>query len=168
MSTGRISPVLCSFTHSSLSLAGSTFRSSWSTSSTVWNEENKNPNVKGTLQAESHCSDRQSSCGHACTASADKWELHVHETGWTRQVWMCSTVVRGEEGDLKKQRQVFCARQPLTPVLHLTPNTTALSQRAFPILQYLINGQFLIGKIYIYTPFSNSEAIQHLPCTNTE
>lgn len=35
MSTGRMLPVLCSRTHSSLSLAGSTFRSSWSTGSTV-------------------------------------------------------------------------------------------------------------------------------------
>ena len=35
MSTGRMLPVLCSLTHSSLSLAGSTFRSSWSTGSTV-------------------------------------------------------------------------------------------------------------------------------------
>lgn len=174
MSTGRISPVLCSFTHSSLSLAGSTFRSSWSTSSTVWNEENKNPNVKGTLQAESHCSDMQRSCGHACTASADKWELHVHETGWTRQVWMCSTVVRGEEGDLKKQRQVFCARQQpgslwlLFCTLHQTQLHWVSVHSPYLISPYLINGQFLIGKIHIYTPFSNSEAIQHLPCTNME
>lgn len=35
MSMGRMSPVLCSFTQSSLSLAGSTFCSSWSTGSTV-------------------------------------------------------------------------------------------------------------------------------------
>lgn len=36
MSTGRTSPVLFSFTHSSRSLAGSTFCSSWSTGSTTW------------------------------------------------------------------------------------------------------------------------------------
>lgn len=52
MSTGRISPVLCSFTHNSLSLAGSTFRSNWSTSSTVWNKQNKNQNVKGAFQVD--------------------------------------------------------------------------------------------------------------------
>lgn len=52
MSTGRISPVLCSLTHNSLSLAGSTFRSNWSTSSTVWNKQNKNQNVNGTFQVD--------------------------------------------------------------------------------------------------------------------
>lgn len=42
ISTGRTSPVLLSFTHSSLSLAGSTFWSSWSTGSTVcWTHEGR-------------------------------------------------------------------------------------------------------------------------------
>lgn len=49
---------------------------------------------------QSHCSDMQSSCGHAYTASADKWELHIHDSGWTRQVWMCSLVVSRVDGDL--------------------------------------------------------------------
>lgn len=134
MSTGRISPVLCSFTHSSLSLAGSTFRSNWSTSSTVWKEENKNPNVKGTLQAGSHCCDMQSSCGHASTASPGKWELHKHENGWTRQVWTCST----EDGDSTwRSRDRFPVPGSSQAAwlgsckLHLTPNTTVLSKRAF-------------------------------------
>lgn len=174
MSTGRISPVLCSFTHSSLSLAGSTFRSNWSTSSTVWNEENKNPNVKAHFR-QSHCSDMQSSCGHANTASADKWELHVHETGWTRQVWMCSLVVSREEGDLTwRSRDRFPVPGSSQAASDSCPAICTLHQTQLywvcmhPILYYLINSQLLTRKrnIYIHTSFSNSETIQYLPSTN--
>lgn len=41
ISTGRTSPVLFSFTHSSLSLPGSTFCSSWSTGSTIYRHINR-------------------------------------------------------------------------------------------------------------------------------
>lgn len=54
---------------------------------------------------QSHCSDMQSSWRHAYTASADKWELHVHEPWWTRQVWMRSLVVGREQGDLTRSRE---------------------------------------------------------------
>lgn len=172
MSTGRISPVLCSFTHSSLSLAGSTFRSNWSTSSTVWKEENKNPNVKGTLQAESHCSDMQSGCGHAYTASAGKGELHVQETGWTRQVWTCSLVV--SRGDLTwRSRDRFPvpgssqAASDSSPVLQSARYTKHdCTQSAYTpyILIFDKRPVFNKEKIYIYSLFqqwNNSASSLH-------
>lgn len=172
MSTGRISPVLCSFTHSSLSLAGSTFRSNWSTSSTVWNEENKNPNVKAhfrqsllwhaeQLWACQHCICRQMRA--ACAWDwMDKTGLNVQPCGKQR---------RGRL-NMKKQRQVSCARQQpgslwlLSCNLHLTPNTTVLNLHAPHIVIFDKQPAFNKEKKYIYTYFlfqqwNNSVSSQH-------
>lgn len=156
MSTGRISPVLCSFTHSSLSLAGSTFRSNWSTSSTVWKEEKQESKCQG------HTSSREALLWHAeqlwaclhCTCrqgrAAHTWEW-MDKTGLNVQPW--GKHRRGLTWGSRDRFPVPGSSQAawiLSCHLHLTPNTTVLSQHAF---KYLINGQFLIRKIHIYTPF---------------
>lgn len=109
MSTGRILPVLCSLTHSSLSLAGSTFRSSWSTGSTVckgWRREDK---VGGGSRAGDAASKPR--CLHlcACQSSLSGGLWGPRPTGQT-DMEDCES---GEPGPLVPI--LFLTRHPLLP-----------------------------------------------------